>query len=69
MEMSPEYAEAKARVAKEKTFTLRWTLLAPPMHYSLAIVWSLERLANGNYRPPKLKDVTIKRKKERIVEW
>lgn len=65
MEMSPEYAHAKARVAQFKEDELSGRTAeelfgdAPDSsnfldRYKLKLG---ERLANGNYRPPKLKDV------------
>ena len=76
MEMSPEYAEAKARISQYQEDVASGRTAdelygdAPDSssfldRYRMKLG---ERLENGNYRPPKLKDVSLKTEEEESVE-
>ena len=75
-EMSPEYAEAKARISQYQEDVASGRTAdelygdAPDSssfldRYRMKLG---ERLENGNYRPPKLKDVSLKTDEEEPVE-
>ena len=76
MEMSPEYAEAKARITQYQEDvasgrTAEELYGNAPDSTSFLDRYRLklgERLANGNYRPPKLKDVATKSEDKEPVQ-
>ena len=76
MELSPEYAEAKARVAQWKEDvhsgrTAKDLYGTSPDDTTFLDRYRLklgERLKNGNYRPPKLKDINVKTEEEEPIE-
>ncbi len=76
MEMSPEYAEAKARITqynedRDSGRSVEELYGNAPDSSSFLERYRMklgERLENGNYRPPKLKDVAIKPEEKEPIE-